>query len=58
MDIIERLNFFLVSEKRKKKIKLKEKPKMGRIPTAPPGKWFKDKSKYNRKNKHKGKDQE
>jgi hypothetical protein len=37
----------------KKKIVFKEKPAMGRIPTAPKGTvFFKDKSKYSRKKKH------
>jgi len=39
----------------KKKIVYKEKPAMGRIPTAPKGTiFFKDKSKYSRRKKHKG----
>lgn len=38
----------------KKKIVYKERPAMGRIPTAPKGTvFFKDKSKYTRRKKHK-----
>jgi hypothetical protein len=36
----------------KKKLKFRERPPMGRIPLPPPNQAHTDKSKYNRKRKH------